>query len=114
MPVKPQTNEQKRAKGETRPCRLNSVVIEMPHCDDVPSPPEWLEPEARELWKQMAPMLFSQRVLTKADIPSLTHMCTMHASQIRARKAGMPVTASEANALRSYFGEFGMTPASRV
>lgn len=111
---KPQTPEQKRAKGETRPCRLSGVVVEMPVCDTVPQPPEWLEEEGKALWHEIAPMLYAQRVLTKADIPALIHMCAMHASHIRSHQALMPVTASESNALRGYFAEFGMTPSSRT
>ena len=66
---KPQTAAQKRAKGESRPCRLNTAeVLEFPVVDNVPDPPEWLNEDGQALWHDVAPALHRQRVLTKADM----------------------------------------------
>lgn len=111
---KPQTNEQKEAKGETRPSRTHDNVIALPKVDSVPPPPEWLPEDGKALWNEIAPMLYAQKVLTKADLPALTHMCSMHASHLKLRQAGLGVNAAETNALRGYFAEFGMTPSSRT
>lgn len=111
---KPLPKQKKRARGTEQPCRDRAQVVEFPHVDQVPKPPDWLDGEGKELWNDLAPMLYAQRILTKADVPALVHMCSMHAAQMKMRRAGVGIPAAEVNALRAYFSEFGMTPSSRT
>lgn len=111
---KPKTVEQKKAIGETRPCRTAVAVVDFPKVDQVPAAPDWMAEEGQQLWGDLAPMLYAQKILTKADIPALTHLCALHAQNIRMLKAGLTPTAAENNALRSYLSEFGLTPSART
>jgi phage terminase small subunit len=117
---KPQPNQQKRAKGETRPSRMAeaqsgvAVVLQFPALDFAPDPPEWMNVDGQELWLSVAPMLYTQKVLTKADLAALTHLCQLHGTIIKDFKRDVDVAASDLAQLRMYFAEFGLTPSSRT
>lgn len=110
---KPQTNEQKRAKGETRPSRMADNVLEFPPVERVPDPPKWINNIGKELWNEIAPALFKQRVLTHADLHALSHLCQLHGEIVDGYTRRIFPTASQLSQLRMYFSEFGMTPSSR-
>lgn len=112
---KPQTREQKAAKGETRPSRQPALnVVQFPAVEKVPEPPEWLQDDGKKLWKEVASLLYAQKVLTVVDLPALTHLCELHGSIVDGYKRRVPPTAAELAQLRMYFSEFGMTPSSRT
>lgn len=114
MARRPLSPEQKAARGETRPSRVSVKVLEFPNVDRVPDPPGWLNEHGQALWKDMAGALYAQRVLTKADVHALAHLCQLHGEIVRDYQRGVEVTAANLAQLRMYFTEFGMTPASRV
>ena len=111
---KPKTNQQKKAQGETRPCRLADNIVEFPVVDAVPDVPEWINADGQELWKEITPALFKQKVLTHADLHSLTHLCQLHGKIVDGYKRQVMPTAAEIAQLRLLFAEFGMTPSSRT
>lgn len=107
--------ETKEAKGETRPSRHLENVVDFPVADETPKPPSYLRLKAsKDLWNEVAPMLFAQRILTVADTHALGHLCQLHGEVTQSYKRRLPVSASALTQLRQYFAEFGMTPASRA
>jgi len=111
---KPQPNEVKKVKGETRPCRLPDKVLEFPLSEKIPDPPSWLkQPDAKKLWFELAGPLFAQRVLSDVDVHALSHLCQLHGQIVDGYRRQVPPTAAELSQLRMYFSEFGATPSSR-
>lgn len=95
------------------------------------APPRWLTDGQREFWDQLAPMLQASKVLTAADGPALTLLCTALAEVrsaarqlhedgrliptndgVKGHPAATHMTAAIGHA-RALLAEFGMTPASR-
>lgn len=112
---RPQTVAQKKAKGEVRPSRLNTAeVLEFPVVKEAPDAPEWVNDDGRDLWSEMAPALYRQRVLTEADLYALGHLCQLHGEIVDGYKRRIQPTAAQLSQLRMYFAEFGMTPSSRT
>ncbi len=112
---KPQTTAQKKAKGETRPCRLATAdVLEFPQVKEVPDPPEWVNNDGQSLWNEIAPALYRQKVLTEADLYALGHLCQLHGEIVDGYRRRLQPTAAQLSQLRMYFSEFGMTPSSRT
>lgn len=70
--------------------------------------------DGKRLWGTVVPILYAQRVLTKADVPALEQMCVMYDQHSKFNKSGVPIPSAERNALRLYFNEFGMTSSSRT
>lgn len=117
---KPEPDEKKRMKGETRPSRLAAaqaggpVVVAFPSVDRVPEPPEWMNEDGQELWRDIAPMLYAQKVLTKADLAALGHLCQLHGVILKDYRRDVPPTGTDLAQLRLLFAEFGLTPSSRT
>lgn len=112
---KPKSNKQKRAAGERRPSRQSAEVVEFPAAKTVPNCPSWVTYEAgQELWNELAPLLFAQRVLTVADIYALGHLCQHHGELLDQYRRGIPPKPSDRSELRRQFSEFGLTPSSRA
>lgn len=96
-------------------------------------PPDWLDPEAQEEWRRLAPMLVKLGVLTQSDTAALIAYCeawaTWKGATQKIRQFGMVIKGKEGdlpivspyvkiahNALmhmRGLLVEFGMTPSSR-
>ena len=117
--TKRQTDEQKKAKGETRPSRTGPLtlasVFTLPPVTDYPAPPEWVAGHQHAVieWNRLVPILQAQLVLTEIDITMLGHLVLIHHKLIETyQDSGLP-PASYLTALRVYYSEFGMTPASR-
>lgn len=114
MPRRRDPEETKAAKGETRPSRRLENIVEFPKVDETPDPPAYLGfEESINLWNEIAPILFAQRILTIADVQALGHLCQLHGEVIDMYSRRIAVPASTLAQLRMYFTEFGMTPASR-
>jgi phage terminase small subunit len=111
---KPKSAKQKKAQGETRPCRLVADVVEFPTVEKIPEAPKWLNEDGVELWNKMAPMLFNQKVLTHADLDALSHLCMLHGQIVKDYRRELQPTGANLQQLRMYFAEFGMTPSSRT
>lgn len=104
------------------------------------APPSWLKGRARNLWKELEPMLSAMRVMTTADVQALASLCETQAEFITARldvrrrgteiemtrydRKGNAFTVTELNPsvkiasdagkrARSLMVEFGLTPSAR-
>lgn len=107
----------KEARGTVQPCREKEVttVVEFPLCDEVPAAPAWITFDAAfEMWEELAPTLYAQRVMTTADVHSLAHLCRLHGKIVDGYNRMNDPTAAELSQLRMYFSEFGLTPSSRT
>ena len=107
------SNEEKSSRGTLVPSRASEKVVNFPAVVDIPKPPAVLNRDGKALWKDLAPSLFTQRVMTIADVHSFTHLCQLHGELIAGYRHNAGATAAQINALRLLFCEFGMTPASR-
>ena len=96
-------------------------------------PPAWLDDEAREEWRRLAPMLERLGVLTETDAQALAGYCetwaTWRAATQKIRQFGMVIKGKDGDLpiispyvkiahnatvqMRAYLVEFGMTPSSR-
>lgn len=111
---KPQSNAEKKRKGETRPSQQTVTVIEFPKIKRLPDPPDWVNDEGKTLWKRTGPLLFAQGLLTIPDLDALAHLCQLHGSIVDFIRRGIVPSAAELAQLRLYFAEFGLTPTSRT
>lgn len=110
---KPTPTNLKVLKGTDRKDR---EVLDEPEYDlveDFPEPPQHLNTDGVEMWWNLGKQLVSARVLQVVDLYALEHLCATWQMIRKKIKAEMEVTASENNALKALFSEFGMTPASR-
>ncbi|MDZ4253996.1 MAG: hypothetical protein U1A72_15610, partial [Sulfuritalea sp.] len=78
-----------------------------------PSAPQHLDPDGAELWRTLGQQLVAAGVLQIPDLPALEQLCYAWQRFRKKAKAGMDITASEDNALKALFGEFGLTPTAR-
>ncbi|HKY51055.1 MAG TPA: phage terminase small subunit P27 family [Candidatus Limnocylindria bacterium] len=97
-----------------------------------PRPPKAMSPEARKVWRRVAPILWRANVLTDADLLALEQLCESAAIVARVRdseglksllvkeRGGVVRTnplwriARDADArLNAWLREFGMTPSAR-
>lgn len=118
--------------GTFRPDRANPAEPEPRQTKKVPSPPAYLEPEAKVEWRRLARELHRTGILTIADRSSFAAYCQAWADYRRALAiiraegrilttekgyryvhpaVGLASTAREA--MRKFALEFGLTPASR-
>lgn len=129
---KPKPTEIKRMTGNPGKRALNSDAPTFPAAI-LTRAPRVLSPQARRLWRDLAPVLAGAGLLTIADLPAFTALC-MHfgmmveaAQQVKAEGATImasmgetrkhPATsliAENSRALKSYLVEFGLSPSSRV
>lgn len=102
----------------------------------IPEPPDWLNDQAREAWKVIAPRLGAMKVLTSADATALELMCAAYSEWRLALEAiedeGLTYETTNQNGGTMYRArpevgiasdawrrivsiarEFGLTPASR-
>lgn len=75
--------------------------------------PQHLNPDGAALWKALGDQLVACGVLQVVDVYALEHLCYLWQLYRQKAKAGLDVTASESNALKALFSEFGLTPAAR-
>lgn len=112
---KPQTPEQKRAKGETRPSRTElAMVVDFPKVSEVPKAPGWLtNPDALQLWDDLAGRLVAGGLMTVVDQYALAHLCQLHGEIVDEVQRRCKPTSADRTRLQGFFAEFGLTPASR-
>jgi P27 family predicted phage terminase small subunit len=119
-------NPGKRQIPETAEMQFEEVI-------EIPEPPDALCEIGKEEWRRIVPELTQAKLLKKIDTTSLTAYCSVYAKWIAAEKemGGQKITVSSPNGwimpnpllsiidkylkqMRSYFSEFGMTPAARA
>ena len=116
MPGPTRTPKQfKVIAGTTRPDRDDRPGggPQFPLLSEFPECPQHLNPDGVAMWKHLGPLLVASGVLQVADLYALEQLCYAWQLFRQKAKAGMDVTASENNALRGLFAEFGMSPAAR-
>ena len=74
------TVEDKKAQGTFRTDRFTAPVDLGTSC---PSPPEWLDKEARQIWEDTVPALHERLGLSELDQTALAVMCMAQARYIR-------------------------------
>lgn len=111
----PVLGDKAAARGERRPCRTpGEQLVEFPTEMECPEPPADMHEAGQKMWRTVAPHLYAQRVMTHADQFALEHMCRLHGKAMRLYANGGHPSATDLGQLRSYFQEFGMTPAARA
>lgn len=100
-------------QGTDRKDRAAPDEPEFDLVEDFPEPPQHLNTDGVEMWWGIGRQLVAARVLQVVDLYALEHLCATWQMIRKKIKAEMEVTASENNALKALFSEFGMTPASR-
>lgn len=121
-------------RGNPGKRELNKNEPKFEKGDEVPPPPAFLSAYAKKEWKRLAPVLYKNGLLTKADYSALAAYCQNYHRWIEAEKEirkwngltykdekGKSVVIPEIsvandamqNMLR-FAKEFGMTPASRT
>ncbi len=131
---KPDPTRLKVVKGNPGGRPLSADEPEPPMVEADTLPPEWLSPEAREHWPEVAKHLRDAKILTVMDVTALSLYCEAFArwraaqAEVAANgmivysaKSGFPVQSpyvSIANAawaqMLKILVEFGMTPSSRT
>lgn len=122
----------KRLQGTYRPDRANPREPSIQALETLPRCPAHLIGEARRTWGTMGRQLINMGILSHADLPALEAYCTIYArwkdAQAKLDEFGVvmkgpdgwfkqsPYLAIVDNCLkhmRSFMGEFGITPSSR-
>ena len=80
---------------------------------EFPDPPQTLNTDGAALWKKLGPELVACGLVQVVDVYALEHLCYLWQLFKQKAAAKLEVTASESNALRAAFSEFGLTPAAR-
>src|SRR5690625_1346140 len=113
-----------------RPSRINDNEP-IPATSEV-TPPDWLRPEAVDVWNTLAPDLDDKGVLTSWDVEAFAILCDAivqyrQASKLVAqagvlikgrrdaavKNPAMQVVRDTSQTIRAYAQEFGLTPSSR-
>lgn len=76
--------------------------------------PEWLGPEERKLWGEVAPIFVAMGCLTVADVPAFASWMIALAQIKWCQREKEPVPATLSKVSQSYAIQFGGTPASRA
>lgn len=112
---RPEAQETKRAKGETRPSReANTNVVMFPRVGTLPDAPDWLNVGGKAMWVEVGPLLVAQHVLTTPDLRAFAQLCQLDGRLIDKARRNVEATASEISQHRMYCAEFGITPTSRT
>jgi phage terminase small subunit len=80
---------------------------------EFPKPPQHLNVDGAALWKELGGLLVKSGVLQVPDLYALEQLCYAWQRFRKKAKADMDITASEDNALKALWAEFGLTPAAR-
>ena len=101
--------------GTDQKCRDHQITqIQETPLDEAPVAPDWMpNAHAVKLWNSLVPILLANRLLTEGSLYPLAQMCAMHGKIVQLYAAGETPPASQIATLRTLFGDFGMTPASR-
>ena len=99
-------------RGTTQKSRMNLREPRPPA--GVPEMPATLSEGARRVWEGMAPKCLHMGVLTVVDVEAFATLCELEAKKLAAAQAEDPMPYLRlAEKIRQYYGDFGLTPASR-
>ena len=118
-------------RRDTRRDRINLAEPKPPSRSPAPSAPRSLSPEAKRIWRRLAPALHQAGVLTAFDVDALAVLCDLKVQHDRARQMLEPgllvkgrgdqlvtnpawrIYRDAAVLVRTYAAEFGLTPSAR-
>ena len=103
----------KLIQGTSRPDRDPKDAPEFQPVRTFPDPPQHLNLDGAAAWSDLGPKLVAAGVLQEVDLYPLEQLCYAWQRFRKKAKADMEITASEDNALKALWSEFGMTPAAR-
>lgn len=114
MPRPRKPNHLKVISGTDQPCRMDLPELgKFEVVEEFPAAPQTLNPDGAGMWNTLGPQLQANRLLTVVDLYALQQLCYCWQRHIVKQKAGMDITASEDNALKGLYAEFGLTPRAR-
>ena len=113
MAGRPKPKGWKVLSGTLQKCREPKDVPDFEPVKVFPDPPLHLNTDGAAAWSDLGPKLVAAGVLQVVDLYPLEQLCYAWQRFRQKAKAQMDVTASEDNALKALWSEFGMTPASR-
>lgn len=115
MPNPRKPDQFKVIAGTARPDRAdpNKDAPQFAPVTEFPAPPQHLNPDGVAMWTALGPQLVACGVLQVVDLYALEQLCYAWQRFRQKAKAGFEVTASEDNALKALWQEFGLTPAAR-
>jgi phage terminase small subunit len=114
MPNVTRPPQLKAITGTARPDREPAKpFVEYALVEEFPAAPQHLNPDGAEMWANLGRQFTAAKILQEVDLYLLSTLCYAWQEHEKKAKAGMEVTASERNALKALFAEFGIGPASR-
>ncbi len=114
MPKPRKPNHLKVVSGTDQPCRMHqSDWATFDSLELFPSAPQTLNTDGKDMWDTLGPRLQANRLLTVVDLYALQQLCYCWQRHVAKQRAGMDITASEDNALKGLYAEFGITPRAR-
>lgn len=99
--------------GTVEKSREATQAPEFPPVTDFPAAPQHLNPDGAQMWDHLGRLLMATGVLQEPDLYALEQVCCAWSRFREKAKKGIDITASEDNALKALWGEFGLTPAAR-
>src|SRR3990167_5385996 len=116
MPNPPKDHDLKVISGTVEKSREAKTEADAPEFDRVkvfPPAPQHLDVDGAQLWKELGTQLVACGVLQVVDLYALEQLCYCWQRFRQKAKAKLEITASEDNALKALWAEFGLTPAAR-
>lgn len=110
---KPKPHGLKVISGTVRKDRDSDAPPTFDAVKTFPDAPQHLNVDGAAAWNDLGPKLVAAGVLQVVDLYPLEQLCYAWQRFRKKAKADMDITASEDNALKALWSEFGMTPASR-
>ena len=104
---KPELPSEKAARGTLQPVRDAGRVDILPP-DALPVEPEWLPPEAREVWLDDIGRVAAGKLASEQDSTAFANYCCLQAMVTRAWKSGEPPPAAYLSELRKQQEQFGL------
>ena len=116
MPNPRKPDHLKAISGTDQPCRrdpLADILPDYPKVEEFPGPPPNLNVDGAAMWNALGPQLVAVGLLQVVDLYALEHMCYLWQQFRQKASAKLEITASESNALKACWSDFGLTPAAR-
>lgn len=114
MPNPRKPSHLKAVAGTARPDREPQTFVDLPLVSEVPAAPDWLpNGHAIKEWDRLAPILYTNKLLTEAATSALAQMCALHGKIVQLYAAGESPNASMVAQYRALANDFGLTPVAQ-
>lgn len=101
-------------QGTVQPGRAEPELDESQLLQAAPGAPQYLNVDGKDMWDSVTKRMSVAKVLQEEDLYLIEQACYAWQRFRQKAVAGMPITASEDNAMKAMFSELGMSPASRL